>query len=169
MIFEELFLPHLDAAYNLARWLVEKDRDAQIIVQAAYVEAQKRFKEARGTDTRIWLLTIVRNTAREWIRKRRSHLSIVRFIETNHLVSSEKPPSDASEERLKQDLYEALNRLPIELREILVLHETERWSYGQLASALELTAATVASRLMEARRLCQEISSVPRIPYGKCH
>jgi RNA polymerase sigma factor (sigma-70 family) len=156
MIFEELFLPHLDAAYNLACWLVEKDRDAQIIVQAAYVEAQKRFKEARGTDARIWLLTIVRNTAHEWIRKRRSHLSIVRFIEANHVVSSEKPPSDASEERRKQDLSEVWNRLPIELREILVLHDTEGWSYGQLATALELTAGTVASRLVEARRLCQE-------------
>ena len=118
LLFEKLFLPHLDAAYNLARWLVERDRDAQTIVGAAYIEAQKRFKEFRGTNARIWLLTIVRNTAHGWIRKRRSRSSSVLFMRTNHVVSSEKPPPDASEEQRKQDLRGVLNGLPIELREI---------------------------------------------------
>ena len=75
-LFEELFLPHLDAAYNLARWIVERDQDAQDVVQEAYVRALRRFKGFRGANARRWLLTIVRNTAYSRIRKR--PLSIIR-------------------------------------------------------------------------------------------
>ena len=68
--FEELFLPHLDGAYNLARWIVERDRDAQTVVQEAYIQALDEFVEFRGTDARAWLLAIVRNAAYTWIQKR---------------------------------------------------------------------------------------------------
>ena len=68
-LFEELFLPHLDAAYNLARWIVKRDQDAQDVVQEAYVRALRRFKGFRGANARTWLLTIVRNTAYSRIRK----------------------------------------------------------------------------------------------------
>jgi RNA polymerase sigma-70 factor, ECF subfamily len=68
-LFEELFLPHLDAAYNLARWIVERDEDARDVVQEAYVRALRGFRGFRGTHARAWLLAIVRNTAYSWIKK----------------------------------------------------------------------------------------------------
>ena len=70
--FEELFLPHLDSAYNLARWIVQRDQDAQNIVQEAYKRALKGFRKFRGADARAWLLTIVLNPAHTWIQKSRN-------------------------------------------------------------------------------------------------
>jgi RNA polymerase sigma-70 factor (ECF subfamily) len=158
--FEDLFLPHLDGAYNLARWIVERDGDAQAVVEEAYIQASNEFVEFRGADTRAWLLTIVRNVAYTWIQKRGNNLSMIPFEETIHVAPSDKPHPGLFHQKRKRQLREALSSLPVEFREILVLREIEGWSYKQLASALNVPAATVMSRLSQARRrLRQEVGN----------
>jgi len=159
--FEELFLPHLDAAYSLARWIVGRDQDAQDIVQEAYARALKGFSGFRGDNPRAWLLTIVRNTAYSWIKKHRKEERLIPFDEETHAVPVEVVPSELSQERRRQLLAEALNRLPAKFREVLVLFEIERWSYRAIATALNVRLGTVMSRLNRARcRLQQELTQV---------
>ncbi|HET9378064.1 MAG TPA: sigma-70 family RNA polymerase sigma factor [Chthoniobacterales bacterium] len=160
--FEELFLPHLDAAYSLARWIVGRDQDAQDIVQEAYARALKGFSGFRGDNPRGWWLTIVRNTAYSWIKK---HLNeeklLIPFDEETHAVPVEVVPSELSQGRRRQLLEEALNRLPAKFREVLVLFEIERWSYRAIAATLNVRLGTVMSRLNRARRrLQQELAQV---------
>jgi RNA polymerase sigma-70 factor, ECF subfamily len=145
---EELLLPHLDDAYNLTRWIVQSAADAQAIVQEAYTYASEQFEEFRGDDARIWLFTIVRNRAYRWIRGQRN---LSQFSEAIQLDPADKPSLAPSGEERKRDLQAALGKLPVEFREILMLHDIEGWSYAQLAALLELSRAAVASRLNEAR------------------
>ena len=165
LLFEEHLLPHLDGAYNLARWLVGTDRDAQAVVREAYIQAWAELREFRGTDARAWLLTIVRNTAGTWMRAHSKHSRTIQFEEASNVVLSHKPSLEPSPER-KRELLQALSRLPFEFREILALRDIEGWSYGQLASALSLPRDAVISRLSEARlRLRQEMTEVQRRGY----
>jgi RNA polymerase sigma-70 factor, ECF subfamily len=128
--FEELFLPQLDAAYNLAYWIVGGDQDAQDIVQEAYIRALKGFSRFRGNNPRAWLLTIVRNTAYSWIKKkRRAEERLVPFDEEIHAAGLEVAPSESYRERECQLIQQALKRLPAEFRENLALFELEGWSY----------------------------------------
>ena len=154
--FEELFLPHLDAAYNLARWLVSGDQDAQDIVQEAYVRAFKGFAGFRGDNPRAWLLTIVRNTAYTWIKRHAPEEKLIPFDEESHVVPVEPEPSELSHEKRRELLDQALGRLPTEFREVLVLFEFEGWSYKAMADALEVPLGTVMSRLSRARRRLQQ-------------
>jgi RNA polymerase sigma-70 factor, ECF subfamily len=160
-IFEELCLPHLDAAYNLARWLVGGDEEAQDVVQNAYIRALKGFKGFRGDNPRAWLLAIVRDAAYSWLKKHAKHSHTVPFDTAVHATTKGKAQYGAShEERVKQ-FDEALNRLPVEMREILLLREIEGWSYEQLASTLNLPSEAVMSCLRRARqRLQQELAEV---------
>ncbi len=159
--FEELFLPQLDAAYSLARWIVGRDQDAQDVVQEAYARALKGFSGFRGDNPRAWLLTIVRNTTYSWIRKHLKEEKLIPFDEETHAVPVEVVPSELSQERRRQLLEEALNRLPAKFRDVLVLFEIERWSYKAIAAALNVRLGTVMSRLNRARRrLQQELTRV---------
>jgi len=159
--FEELFLPHLDAAYSLARWIVGRDQDAQDVVQEAYARALKGFSGFRGDNPRAWLLTIVRNTAYSWIKKQLNDEKLIPFDERTHAMPVEVVPSELSQERRRQLLEKALNRLPAKSREVLVLFEIERSSYKEIAATLNLRLGTVMSRLNRARRrLQQEITQV---------
>jgi RNA polymerase sigma-70 factor, ECF subfamily len=155
-LFEQLCVPHLDAAYNLARWLVGRDQDAQDIVQEAYVRALKGFKGFRGSNARPWLLAIVRNTTYTWLKKHAKQSSMVPFDPAIHDERTGDGPSESSHIERVQQLEEALNRLPVELREILVLRELEGWSYKQLASTLNVASGTVMSRLSRARQSLQK-------------
>ena len=96
--FEELFLPHLDGAYNLARWIVERDRDAQTVVREAYIQALNEFVEFRGADVRAWLLAIVRNAAYTWIQKRGINSSMIPFEEAIHVAPTDRSLSESSHE-----------------------------------------------------------------------
>jgi RNA polymerase sigma factor (sigma-70 family) len=159
--FEELFLPHLDAAYNLARWIVGRDQDAQDVVQEAYLRAMKGLAGFRGSNSRPWLMTIVRNTAYSWIKKNPHFSEFVPFDETIHVVPTEDSVSESSHEERKRLLHEALNRLPIEYRDVLVLYEIEDWSYKRMAAALNVPVGTIMSRLNRARRRLQsELASI---------
>ena len=159
--FEELVLPHLDAAYRLARLLVTRDEDAQDIVQDAYIKALKGFDKFRGGNARAWILMIVRNTAFTWLKKHYADRDTIPFDEAaHHPQPEESHPESFYEERSRQ-LREALARLPVEFREILVLRDIEGWSYKELASALKLPLGTVMSRLNRARQhLREEIAKV---------
>jgi RNA polymerase sigma-70 factor (ECF subfamily) len=155
--FEELFLPQLDAAYNLAYWIAGQDQDAQDIVQEAYVRAFKGFSGFRGNNPRAWLLTIVRNTAYTWIKKKhRADERLVAFDEEIHAPRVEAAPSEPYREREYQLIEQALTRLPAQFREALALFELEGWSYKAIAAALDIPLGTVMSRLSRARRLLQQ-------------
>jgi RNA polymerase sigma factor (sigma-70 family) len=159
--FEELVLPHLDAAYRLARLLLKRDEDAQDVVQDAYIKALKGFEKFRGGDARAWILMIVRNTAFTWLKKRHADNDVIPFDEAVHQASTEESLSESAYEERSRQLREALARLPVEFREILVLRDIEGWSYKELASALHLPLGTVMSRLNRARlHLREEIAKV---------
>jgi RNA polymerase sigma-70 factor, ECF subfamily len=155
--FEELFLPQLDAAYNLAYWIVRREHDAEDIVQESYVRALKGFSRFRGDNPRAWLQTIVRNTAYSWIKKKqRMEERLVPLDEEIHAVPLETVPSEQHLEKQRQLLEQALKRLPAEFRESLVLYELEGWSYKAIAAALDVPLGTVMSRLSRARRRLQQ-------------
>ncbi len=158
--FEALLLPHAEAAYNLARWIVQEDQDAQDVVQDAYVRAFKAFSEYRGGNPRAWLLTIVRNTAYTWRRLHCRERNLVPFDEAVHRMPEEPAVPEAVQAARVAQLDAALARLPVEFREVLVLYEVERWSYREMAAALGVPLGTVMSRLSRARRrLQQEVAS----------
>jgi RNA polymerase sigma factor (sigma-70 family) len=159
--FEELVLPHLDAAYRLARLLVKRHEDAQDVVQDAYIKALKGFDGFRGGNARAWILTIVRNTAYNWLKKHHADSDLIPFDEAVHQPQTEESVSESFYQERSRQLREALASLSVELREILVLRDIEGWSYTELASALKLPLGTVMSRLNRARlRLREEIAKV---------
>jgi RNA polymerase sigma-70 factor (ECF subfamily) len=159
--FEELVLPHLDAAYRLARLLVKRHEDAQDVVQDAYIKALKGFDGFRGGNARAWILTIVRNTAYNWLKKHHADSDLIPFDEAVHQPQTEESVPESFYQERSRQLREALARLSVELREILVLRDIEGWSYTELASALKLPLGTVMSRLNRARlRLREEIAKV---------
>jgi RNA polymerase sigma-70 factor (ECF subfamily) len=155
--FEEIFLPHLDAAYNLARWIVGREHDAQDVVQEAYARAWKGFSKFRGENPRAWFLTIVRNTAYNWLKKHALDKErVAPFDEESLSVPIEAVPPELSLDKQTQQLRQALNRLPAEFREVLVLFEIEGWPYKTMAATLKVPLGTVMSRLSRARRRLRE-------------
>jgi RNA polymerase sigma-70 factor, ECF subfamily len=154
--FEELLLPHLDGAYNVAFWLIQNDRDARAIVEEAYVQARREFGKLAATDTRVWLLQIVLRIAHTWIQ-RQDYRSIPfpNDLSGKGEASADlagEITADAGQGELGKSFFEVLSRMPVEFREILLLHEVEGWSYQQLAVALGITRDTVTTRLCVARR-----------------
>jgi RNA polymerase sigma-70 factor (ECF subfamily) len=161
VLFEKLVLPHLDAAYRLARLLVKSHEDAQDVVQDAYIKAFKGFEKFRGENARAWILMIVRNTALTWLKKHQADRDVIPFDEAVHQLQTAESLLESLYEERSRQLREALARLPVDSREILVLREIEGWSYKQLASALKIPLGTVMSRLSRARQhLREEIAKV---------
>lgn len=168
--FEDVVLPHLDAAYNLARWLTRNTQDAEDVVQEAYLRAFRFFGGFHGGNARTWLLTIVRNTCYSWLEKNRSHEAATAFNEQVHtdIVESRDPETLLLRKTDAQSLQETLEELPTTFREVLVLVEMEGLSYKQVAEMLGIPVGTVMSRLARARRrlreyLCRD-SSAPKNP-----
>jgi len=151
--FEQLMLPHLDAAYNLARWLLRDPHDAEDAVQEAFLRAHHAFDRFRGANGRAWLLTIVRNVCYSHLRQNRREPEAVAFEDEVH--GSTHDPADANavawHEVKSALLREALERLPAEYREVIVLHEIEGLSYREVAGVAEIPIGTVMSRLARAR------------------
>ena len=154
LLVEELLLAHLDGAYNLARWIVERDADAQAVVQESYTCAWEQLEKFTAADVRIRWLTIVRQRAYAWIR-RPSNVS--RFDEAMGSDPADKASRPLAREGRHRDLPAALRRLPVEFREILLLYELEGCSYAQLAEILELSMAAVTGRLSQARLLLRRV------------
>jgi RNA polymerase sigma-70 factor (ECF subfamily) len=151
--FEQVVLPHLDSAYNLARWLTGNEHDAEDVVQDAYLRAVKFFASFRGGDARPWLLAIVRRVTYDRLQRSRSHQPLAVFDEDLH--SDPGDSLDPAELALRQEdrelLHQALADLPIPLRELLVLRELEGLSYKEIAAVTELPPGTIMSRLARGR------------------
>ncbi len=159
--FESAVLPHLEAAYNLARWLTRNDHDAEDVVQEAYVRALTFFDSFRGEDGRAWLLTVVRNTCYTWLEKHRSRESPVSLDERIHAPTSALNPEHIVLRRATgEELRAAVESLPVEFREVVVLRELEDLSYKEIAVVLGIPLGTVMSRLTRGRaRLQQTLSA----------
>src|SRR6202789_1522140 len=156
--FEQVVLPHMDAAYNLARWLVRNTSDAEDMVQEAYLRAFKFFGGYQGGDARSWVLKIVRNTSYSFLEKNRPADLAEEFDETIHTASAEQPGAEAvllqsADSRM---LREALDELPVNFREVLVLRELEGMSYKEIAEVTGGPIGTVMSGLARARTQLRE-------------
>lgn len=156
MNFEEAVLPHMDAAYNLARWLTRNDHDAEDVVQEAYLRALKFFGGFHGAEGRPWLLTIVRNTCYTWLKRNRS-TELAELDEATHLSETDASDPETSSVRSAQNrlVREALKRLPVEFREVMVMRELEELSYKEIAAVVGIPVGTVMSRLARARKRLQ--------------
>lgn len=154
MNFEEAVLPHLDAAYNLARWLMRNEHDAQDMVQEAYLRAFRFFGGFHGTDARAWLLTIVRNTCYTWLKRKQSPEFSCDFEEAVMTKESDEPDPESSHELKVQAqlVNEAIEKLPVEFREVVILRELEELSYKEIAAITGIPIGTVMSRLSRARK-----------------
>jgi RNA polymerase sigma-70 factor (ECF subfamily) len=156
--FEEVVLPHLDAAYNLARWLTGDDHDAEDVVQEAYFRAFKFFHGFRGGDGRAWVLTVVRHTCYTWLQRHRTREPVISFDEELHGSASDElnPERILLQRADSQMLRAAVEALPLEFREVLVLREMEGLSYQEIAALIEIPVGTVMSRLSRARKQLQQ-------------
>ena len=167
--FEHLALPHLDAAYNLARWLTRNDHDAQDVVQEACLRAMRYFETFRGEHARPWLLQIVRHTAYSWLQRNRPAevVSMQGHADNDGDVdgarwpeaaapAADEPPAVAVRNADRVLINRAIAALPIAFREVLVLRELEDLSYKDIARIADIPVGTVMSRLSRARALLQQ-------------
>jgi RNA polymerase sigma-70 factor, ECF subfamily len=153
--FEQVVLPHLDAAYNLARWLVRDDADAEDLAQESFLRAFKFFGGFHGGNSRAWLLTIVRNTCYTWLQQKRAHEPLTTFDEELHSAQEANPETILLESVDRQMLRQALEELPVEFREVVILRELEGLSYKEIAGIVDVPVGTVMSRLARARKRLQ--------------
>jgi RNA polymerase sigma-70 factor (ECF subfamily) len=161
--FEEAVLPHLDATYNLARWLTRNEQDAQDAVQEAYLRALRFFPGFRGGDARAWLMKIVRNTCYTWLHTNRPLQDATEFDE--NLFPPDSCAPNPEEVVLQNDsgalMRKALEKLPPNFREVLILRELEGMSYKEIAEITGMPAGTVMSSLSRARgRLRQALTGL---------
>jgi RNA polymerase sigma-70 factor (ECF subfamily) len=156
--FEEALLPHLDAAHNLARWLLRNEQDAQDVVQEAYLRAFRSFGRFHGGNGGAWLLTIVRNTAYTLLKKNHAVDLTTTFDEEIHATGYESvSPATILEHSEDAELVrQAMDELPADFREILVLRHQEGLSYKEIAEIAQIPPGTVMSRLARARAKLRE-------------
>ena len=156
--FNQVLKPHLGAAYNLARWLVRDDHDAQDVLQESLIRAFRFFHGFSGENPRGWLLTIVRNGAYTFLRHNRERELDSQFDEQLHGDaascgrSSETPEISLRRSDQRRLLQEAVEALPVEFREVFVLREMQGLSYKEIADLAQVPIGTVMSRLSRARR-----------------
>jgi RNA polymerase sigma-70 factor (ECF subfamily) len=161
--FEEIFVTHLDAAYDYAHWLTRDARNAEDVVQEAYLRAFKFLDSFHGESGRAWLLAIVRNTYYTWLKGNQIQSLSVPFDEETMLGSgadaADLESSLGSIDQLLQQadarrlINDALGRLPVEFREVIVLRELEDLPYKEIAAIAKIPLGTVMSRLSRARKL----------------
>lgn len=157
--FEALVLPHLDAAYNLARWMARNSSDAEDVAQEAMLRAFRFFDTFRGDDARVWLLTIVRNTYLTWIRREVPRQNSAEFDEGMHtdLESSVTPEFEVLRQATAEHVRRAIESLPPEYREVVLMREIEQLSYKEIAAVTKSPLGTVMSRLSRARSMLRHL------------
>jgi RNA polymerase sigma factor (sigma-70 family) len=164
--FDEAILPHLDAAYNLARWLMRNDADAEDAVQDACLRAIRFIGGLRGGDGRVWLLAIVRNTCYSRLKRAKTRAVESEFDDEIHSPEAEAENPEALLERSRdgEAIRRALEDLPEEFREVIVMRELEGMAYKQIAEVTEVPIGTVMSRLARGRKRLQQVlaASPPR-------
>lgn len=168
--FEQIALPHLDAAFNLARWLTRNENDAEDVVQEAFLRAFKFFDGFQGGNGRSWLLMIVRNTCYTWLRHNRpAELVPLADQEAEEVYDPDSAAAAPEAFRAPQDdpetlllkaadrrlLHELIEALPVPFREVVILRELEDLSYKDIAEIAGIPLGTVMSRLARARKLLQ--------------
>lgn len=158
-VFEETVLPHLDAAFNYARWLTRNDADAEDVVQDACVRAMRFFSSLRDDDARAWLFTIVRNA---WYSRVSRTANVAKGTRLDDRQDERPDTALDPEERLLQQhtvglVRAALEQLPVDFREVIVLREIEGLSYREIAEIAGVPIGTVMSRLARARERLQTI------------
>jgi RNA polymerase sigma-70 factor, ECF subfamily len=159
--FELLALPHLDAAFNLARWLAGNTTDAEDVVQDAYMRAYRYFDAFQGGNFRVWLLTIVRNAFITWVKENRSSRMVfvpdtsvaeTADVEETMWASRPRDPEALLMESIdSQTLSRLMEQLPAEYREVLLLREVEELAYKEIVEVTGVPIGTVMSRLSRAR------------------
>jgi len=164
--FEELLTPHLQAAFNLAYWIVRSREEAEDVVQDAYVRAFRAFASFRGVSAKPWLLAIVRNVAYRAVQNRKRTANVIFFSEDlkhrDKDAVSEAVSAEPSAESLllaadaRQQLLAALGKLSVDYREVIVLRELEGLTYNEIAEAIDAPVGTVMSRLSRARAELRE-------------
>jgi RNA polymerase sigma-70 factor (ECF subfamily) len=156
--FDEIVLPHLDAAYRLARWLVDNDHDAEDVVQDACVRALRYLRTFSGGNSRAWFLRIVRNTCYGWHTHTRRRATDV-FDEEQHSLTrvTSDPETLALQAATVELIEDALRDLPARARELLVLRELEGLSYQELADVLGIPMGSVMSGLSRARQAFRRV------------
>lgn len=153
--FNQVVLPHLDAMYNLARWSTKNEHDAEDVVQDACLRALRFIGSFRGDDSRAWVLSIVRNTCATWLGKNRH--SAAPPLQEEIEDTGDSNPEQIALRRVEIDLLrQALEDLPDEFREVIVLREIENLSYEEIAAVVGTPVGTVMSRLSRARKRLQE-------------
>jgi RNA polymerase sigma-70 factor (ECF subfamily) len=157
--FEQLVLPHVDAAVNLARWLLRNPDDAEDVAQEAVLRAFRFFGGFRGGDARAWLLQIVRNSCYTWLEKRMPSELITEFNEELHPGMSINPETIALQASDRTKLLNALESLPVRAREVIVLRELEGCSYKEISEVTGIPMGTVMSTLSRAREKLAQILS----------
>jgi len=155
--FEQLVLPHLDAAFNLARWILRGRNDAEDVAQEAMLRAFRFFRGFHGGDVRAWLLQIVRNSCYSWLEKNRPMELTTEFDEKLYPQPGVTPESLAIAGDNRERLARALESLPPRSREVLVLRELEGCSYKEIAAITSMPIGTVMSALARARQRLERV------------
>jgi RNA polymerase sigma factor (sigma-70 family) len=162
--FEQLVLPHLNSAANLAQWLLRNRADSDDVVQEATLRAYRFFDNFHGGDARAWLLQIVRNTCYTWLQKNRPSELMTEFDEELHQMPSANPESLATQKDERKRLTAALESLSPRFREVLVLRELEGCSYKEIGEITGIPIGTVMSTLSRAReRMRQTLTAVANV------
>ena len=159
--FEQLVLPHIDAAFNLARWLLRRREDAEDLAQEALLRAYRFFQGFHGGDARAWLLQIVRNACYTWLEKNRPLELNVEFRRRVAYTELSYPRIDGHRGDDRARLTYALEKLPPRFREVLVLRELEGCSYKEIAATTSLPMGTVMSSLSRARHQLYSVLTKP--------
>ena len=153
-LFERTILPYLNSAYNLARWLTRNEHNDEDLIQEAFLRAWRSFDTfLPGRDGRAWFLGVVRNTCCTWLRQNRASGAVTRLDDDFQHVGTWLDPEALLTKNMNSELIRrALEELPLEYREVLILRELEELSYKEIARIVDIPLGTVMSRLSRARR-----------------
>src|SRR5579862_990032 len=162
--FEEQVSPHLKSAYNLAKWLTRSHEDAEDVVQEAFLRAFSAFESFRGGDAKPWLLAVVRNTCMTWLKRNRNAGATIGFEEAleDPIERSPDPEECLLISCDREQVRKALEQLPSDFREAVILREMEGLSYKEISATIGVPVGTVMSRLSRGRDWLRRILSTPR-------
>ncbi|HVH85156.1 MAG TPA: sigma-70 family RNA polymerase sigma factor [Terriglobales bacterium] len=169
--FEAVVLPHLDAAYNLARWMTRNASDGEDVAQEAMLRAFRFFDGFRGEDGRVWLMTIVRNTYLTWIRRQMPQQNSAEFDERVHtdIEAALTPESQLLRQATAEQVRRGIEHLPAEYREVILMRELEQMSYKEIAAITQSPLGTVMSRLSRGRSMLRQLIASERRAEVKHH
>ncbi|HWC17261.1 MAG TPA: sigma-70 family RNA polymerase sigma factor [Terriglobales bacterium] len=157
--FQAMVLPYLESAYNLARWMTRNASDAEDIAQEAMLRAFRFLDGFRGEDARVWVLTIVRNTYLSWVQRQMPRQSSTEFDESLHtdIEATLTPESHLLRQANVEQVRRAIEQLPPEYREVILMRELEQMSYKEIAAVIQCPLGTVMSRLSRARSMLRQL------------